>query len=477
MQTKLTNINFLIRSILPNHIVAKYPRLVEFAEYFFEYLSKENKSAYYQNSLYQQRDIRVQDHEFLNLIQRELGLLSKKNVAADPKVFYDYLSNLWTAKGSEESIKTFFRIFLDDEITIYYPWEAVLIPSSGIWKVEKVLRVSMISGDPLNFVGKTVKQLNRAGSAVISKVEKAVYRDGIIYELHLINSSIVPKFVEREEIYAVEDSSLRAEIYRSVVDLEIIERGSGYESGDLVEVFGYNGLSFKGYVLGVDSNGGILDIAIVNFGSGNTPDHVLNSDNPPTFAYKDFYIYKDGELISAIEPTVVVQSTNGSGTNIKIKYGTIADYPGYYDGVKGQLSQTIVLQDSNYYQKFSYEVTTNYSNKDWEDALKKTVHPSGMAVFSNIKTFFEQNISVNNSFIFARSKDPVNYTMLEKPDLTSTATGLIQDYVYNSDVDLNYGTDIYFAEDYVGVLVFSESDTVAGESTNTLVDTIVTVDI
>lgn len=553
-----TSIKYLIKSILPDHISAKYPQLVEFAEAFFEYLDKESKASYYQNTLYYQRDVRKQEEEFLGLIQRELGLLSNKTFAADPKLFYDHLSDLWTAKGSEESIKTFFRLFLDEEITVYYPWESVLIPSDGRWIVDQILRISMISGNPNDFVGKTVKQIGGDGIATVSKVEKSTYRDGNIYDLYLLKPTIVSKFIEQGRIFAIEDESLVAEVYKSVTDLEIIDGGENYEIGDKIEIQGYEGLSFIAYVSSVNENGSILAVDITDFGSGNTPLHILRSNNPPAFYYRDFLVYANTDsiidelelnginnffvnvreeyltsyrfteplslldgavgsldheyvatkdlyfaedysgtsafndeasvgggttqevysgVLGQLTPPVIVNSETGSGAQFNIVYGVIPNYSGYYEGVKGQLSESIVLQDSKFYQKFSYEIKTRYSADQWLEPLKKTVHPAGVEVIGNISAFDELFVGITNNQIFTRIKEPANYTLLENPGIVDSVLGVQQDYVYNNNTDQTLGTDIYFAEDYVGDAVFSNQSTISPSNSNVLVDTITTTEV
>jgi hypothetical protein len=48
----------------------------------------------------------------------------------------------------------------------------------------------------------------------------------------------------------------------------------------------------------------------------------------------------------------------------------------------GQLSHTKKIQDSLFWQDFSYQIATTVSSKDWEGAFKRIVHPAGMKFFS-----------------------------------------------------------------------------------------------
>jgi hypothetical protein len=51
---------------------------------------------------------------------------------------------------------------------------------------------------------------------------------------------------------------------------------------------------------------------------------------------------------------------------------------------KGFLSDNIKLQDSKFYQKFSYVVRTGKNLSDWETAFNKLVHPAGFVFFGEI---------------------------------------------------------------------------------------------
>lgn len=457
MDNKKISTAYLIDSIFPDHVKASYPRLIEFAKNFFEYLESQNKSSYYQNSLYLQRDVREQDPEFAEYIKRELGILSRRTYAVDPKIFYDNVAQVWQSKGSEESIKTFFRLFFNDEVDIYYPWESVLIPSDGRWIVKTVLRVTPTVGNPNDFVGKQIFQVGSDATAIVDSVERKVYSDIVIYELVLINSSIVSRFSDQEIIYV--DDNLKAEIYRSVNGLQILKRGSGYQIGDKISLDGYEGFTFTAYVNGVDSNGGIIDVSITNFGSGNTPLNVRESNVLEEYYLIDFltYQYSDNSQVGPSEVTINIDTDGGSGAELSVKYGALSTYNGYYDGVKGQLSESIVLQDSKFYQKYSYEVKTTRSTTQWIQPLKKLAHPSGMMVVGNVTLFEQVNVGIKNYFLFTNKLVPVTYTITEAPGITDTSLGFVQDYFVNEGV--------YFAEDYFGVTAFDDTNIIAPEAT------------
>jgi hypothetical protein len=520
------NVSALIASFLPDHIPAKYPQFVEFAKAYFDFLEQSNTAGFYTNSLPEQRSIYTQQDQFLEYIQRELGIFVPRIYAADPKVFYDKITELWRSKGSEEAIKTFFLLFLDDVVEVNYPWANVLIPSDGRWIKEDILRVTMKpgSGDAQQFAGKLIKQVSSEAAAVVSRVESRTYSDGIIYDLTLVKGSIRRIFDPQEDIVLADNPAVRAEIYRSLKDFTIINRGTGYKVGDRISVQGFDGFTFVAFVSTVSLTGEILDIQITNFGSGNTPIHVrlanVDQPNPALYYIKDFILYqylddqRDGpeetwsnNLITEATPTVlditegpglgtkstvfehdyaegndvffaedyvgnsseeslyipgtgfvqsrravlVIDSKAGVGAEIVLNFGALTGYPGRYDGVHGQLSESIVLQDSFYHQKYSYEVKTTFATSDWINQLTRAVHPAGTKVFGNVFIFNKLGTQVKSGEIFIDKSTPNGTIITEALSVNEYLVGIIQDY--------SESVGVYFAADYVGQVVFEELET------------------
>jgi hypothetical protein len=66
---------------------------------------------------------------------------------------------------------------------------------------------------------------------------------------------------------------------------------------------------------------------------------------------------------------------------IKVILGPIAKYPGYYVNNDGFLDDAIYIQDSKFYQAFSYVIKIDQSLNTYKTIVKNLIHPSGMAVF------------------------------------------------------------------------------------------------
>jgi len=80
--------------------------------------------------------------------------------------------------------------------------------------------------------------------------------------------------------------------------------------------------------------------------------------------------------------------------NVEVDYPwdvTLIPSSGDWDGAqnryldhKGFLSDKIKLQDSKYYQKFSYNVKTGRNLKDWELPFERLIHPAGFIFFGEV---------------------------------------------------------------------------------------------
>jgi len=446
------HVSALIDQFIPDYIREHFPELIQFIEAYFRYLETSNESGYYQNTLPQQRDLERQDEIFLKSIEQELGLFVPREFESSPQEFYNYITDLWRSKGSQESIETFFRLLLNDEVIVRFPWNRVLKPSDGQWVVERKLRVSMISGNGNDFLGREIRQVDNFGIGKVTKVERKVYSSGVIFELSLLVSDIAGEFVPNDEVI-VFDTDLRAEIYKSVTGLTVTNPGSGYEIGDRIRLKQFDGATFVAFVETVDENGGILTTRMSNFGAGNTPDHIIETNPKNDVIYLQEYTlfqYSTDQPIASLDDEFLIDTDAGTGADFDINYGAICETEGLYTGVKGQLSESIVLQDSDFYQKYSYEVITSYSINRWLSSIKKTVHPAGVGVFSNVRVFSVLPLGAEAE-TFTDIAIPPNYFFGQNIPVTEDILGFVQDYVVP--------TDIYFQDDYTGITAFDKEFT------------------
>ena len=105
-------------------------------------------------------------------------------------------------------------------------------------------------------------------------------------------------------------------------------------------------------------------------------------------------------------PTTITDSDGATGKIVKsnIAKGTSAiattteTAKSYGTSIESLIGEDLNrIQDSYYYQQFSYEVETGFGTNSYLDQLKKAVHPAGWAVFGKVKVQSSVSAGITNA--------------------------------------------------------------------------------
>ena len=124
-----------------------------------------------------------------------------------------------------------------------------------------------------------------------------------------------------------------------------------------------------------------------------------------------------GEILSQFSSNVNAGYTSfADNATLTITLGPEAKYPGYYYSNSGFISDAIFIQDSLYYQAFSYVINSTKKLEIYKNAVKNMLHPIGMKLFSEFEISNEFDISIE-------LESMVQVLLLSLQD-TATATDL-----------------------------------------------------
>ena len=121
-----------IESLLPQDLRENSARLIRLLEDYYRFMNQGFQPSYELNSVSEERDIDTAEH-YLDQIQKEIAVTIPRAIQTDRVKLYKNLVRYYNLRGSTESIETFFKILLEDEVEIYYPKNDMLIPSDGKW--------------------------------------------------------------------------------------------------------------------------------------------------------------------------------------------------------------------------------------------------------------------------------------------------------------------------------------------------------
>lgn len=99
------------------------------------------------------------------------------------------------------------------------------------------------------------------------------------------------------------------------------------------------------------------------------------------------------------------QSNTSQTTDITINLGAVGIQEGYWDGTRSFLDSDKYIQDSFFYQEYSYEIKFTKPLNKYIDILKQLVHPTGNEVFGKTfiyKTDNSHEVTIENNITIYR---------------------------------------------------------------------------
>ena len=95
--------------------------------------------SYVMNTIESAMDIDTNDDGYLELMQKEIAATIPRGVTVDKRTLYKQIIDFYRLRGSSDSIEIFFKILFNDFAEVEFPYDKVLIPSSGNWDINNNL--------------------------------------------------------------------------------------------------------------------------------------------------------------------------------------------------------------------------------------------------------------------------------------------------------------------------------------------------
>ena len=431
-------ISVRVEGQLPDFVKQDHATFVAFLEAYYEYLEQTGKPYEIVGNLRNYFNIDKTVDDFLQYFKTQFGKDIPEAVFANsnkPHVI-KRLRDFYRSKGSEKSFQFLFRLLYQEEIEFYYPSVDMLRVSDGRYTKDKILRCIDTSGSSaiFDFTGKTIT----GGTSGTQGIVELVLKEQVgVFEVSTIYlSKVVGTFIDNETIT---DGTNTFTLDRMVTGYTITYPGNGYSVEDNIPIVGggagASGAQFlvsslttgsmttyaiptagTGYVVGdkltinntgkleidgrtcsvlvktINGSGGITAIEFEHNGFGYKSIPTVSGGGSGTGAS----VTLSGSGIGGIKTLKLVNggfhyqivptldfSSSGDGTAIGV--ATIGSYENEANtrwvGDDGQLSVANYIQDSRYYQAFSYEIKAGNTIDKWRDYVKRIVHPSGLALF------------------------------------------------------------------------------------------------
>lgn len=125
-----------VSSLIPEGIRQNSSNLIRLLEDYYKFMNKGFNPSYELSHIADERNIDTAEH-YLNMIQKEIAAAIPRQLEADRVKLYKNLVKYYNVRGSKESVELFFKIILNDNVEVEYPYNSVLIPSNGKWSTQR----------------------------------------------------------------------------------------------------------------------------------------------------------------------------------------------------------------------------------------------------------------------------------------------------------------------------------------------------
>jgi hypothetical protein len=477
----------IVSKQLPEFVRDDYPYFVSFIEAYYEYLEQ-----YEKRNLLDTRDIDLTVDNFIQYFKSELNIFGESS--------YDYINNvllmrkvkqIYTSKGAEPAYKFIFSVIFGKNVDISYPWDQVLKVSDGKWKQEQSLFLKVLTGDINKIPGNDIN-INSNNAKIKVYVERFAYIRDDIYEVFIDRNYYGTINLTDEVIF----EDFTAKILPTTTGYKIEKPGSGFKVGDLITANTISGsITIESLlkVTKVDADGGILKLSTIRFGAGysddffvllnkvaftNTSSFSLTKDlaiqfNLPDDSYLTEFneygyivspnyadpVYSDptyvGSLLREFYNQTLNNQSNNDYTLVRFNVGPIAKYQGYYISNDGFLDDNIKIQDSYYYQKYSYLLTVDERLQDYATILKSYLHTAGLKLFGEYQIQNNYALNITGQLDVEQYRSKATFNTINK-DITNNyisandAGGKIRINPYDLEnyFEITYNPDTY--QDFTG---------------------------
>ena len=424
-----TKLSSVVSRQIPEFIREDYPTFVAFVEAYYKYLQDQGVD------LSTARDLDQTLESFVTEFKKELAY-NLPAIQGDERFILTKVKDGYLSKGSEASYKLLFRLLFGKKVELTYPGTQMLRASDGRWNQEISVFAKVDFGNPQDIVGKLVdiqtatrliRVLVDRKEDLVGEVDRIVALGGNIYEFYLDKRFFgVLKPTDKIKYR----DTFQATILPATQTPKITQPGKNFRVGQVFEVRSGTGTGALLKVTAVNADNGIKYAEFIKFGIGynagfavsllasNTVnaaqllvasasssrsgenlsigDRTLGFDEQGYVNLGDYVTtdFVDGTYAGSIIREFSLNFRNATTASddpaiIEVDLGALVKYPGYFTSNAGFLDDSIFIQDSKYYQAFSYVIRIDERLESYKSAVKTMLHPAGMALFG------EYNITNN----------------------------------------------------------------------------------
>jgi len=226
----------LIASQFPSFYETEGPNFIAFVKAYYEWAEQQNNFINLSRSIYEIRNLDTTPNTFITYFKNKYISSLPESIISDKKLLVKHILELYRSKGSQRAYELLFRMFFNEEISIFIPADYIFKPSDALWYVPYYIEVSDNVLLP-KLIGRKIYS-KRDGFATVENFFIKIVNNKTINVLIL--SGIEGSFNFNEQIYCDDFPEITAEnapiIFGSLSSISITNGGSNFNVGDLLKI-------------------------------------------------------------------------------------------------------------------------------------------------------------------------------------------------------------------------------------------------
>jgi hypothetical protein len=161
-----TKVSTVVPRQTPQFVREDHQTFIAFLQAYYEWL----ESQYQVRELENIRDVDATLDDFIGQFKNEILNQLPDYVLNDKRYLAKVVQDVYRSKGTAKSYEFLFRAVFNETPQLYFPKVDMLRVSDGKYSQKSILRVSAISGDPLDLLAQTIVQYNEFGAVQLMVV-------------------------------------------------------------------------------------------------------------------------------------------------------------------------------------------------------------------------------------------------------------------------------------------------------------------
>lgn len=426
MTTSNTIVPVLVDKI-PEFAKDLYPRFVQFMRDYLEFLERDENFLRIILDWHHNLEPSNKVEPYIDALLKDLGFESGQNLAVDKHLILHLLRDFYLARGSEASFKFLFRALFNEDVSLRYPRDQLLIPSYATYGERHFIFTTATNRETEQYQG-LINHIRESGGTVtglssgaIASIEDIIIQHGTGTP-YLRIEILLPVFeFDINEGVVIEGGAYSIpEVIKPVLDIVVVDPGYGYSRGDHISITGPKlqgqveiegttkggvtgiipegtdwsvgdhirafatdeGFGFSAYVTEV-VDGKITDYKVTNKGYNYSTIPSIAASSKPVKLKGTSTEIGGIQKVRVLSPYVDFEScefeiVSGTGTDAILEARPVSrwSYSDWTDR-KGFIGVNSTLIDSDKYQQYSYTIVSSISADNYDRFVTEMLHPAG----------------------------------------------------------------------------------------------------